>query len=375
VSPLDPLGLPQPPKTSMVVAFMAYMAPHFEYDIFVSYTHARAPGVPLPPLKQWTNAFIDCLKPGITSLFTEFDHLRIWDDRRVDPTASLTEDIQTAVERSCLLMIVMSPRYLESSWCNKELEWFQGQIKERRKGPGRIFVVRAVSTNHERWPNYLRDLDGHADLGFFFHRDTDEENVEPFGFPSLIERNEDFYRALGTLRTTLVGRLRQLKSVLDRPENLPTLDTKPPTNKLPRLYVHSLPKHDLLRQSVSEKLSTVGCSIIPQVPAAGSISPTEWRRERQDRMAAVKACDALTLVRGPEDFDFDDLVEIAIYERERVSAARGAAVPCAVLDASAELLPLPDIAQKNEIAHFNLHQPNWTASFRGWVDSCWSGAT
>jgi hypothetical protein len=53
----------------------------------------------------------------IASLFTEFDELKIWDDRRIDPTAALTDELRNKVERACLLLIVMSPRYLASAWC------------------------------------------------------------------------------------------------------------------------------------------------------------------------------------------------------------------------------------------------------------------
>src|SRR5215510_15971881 len=61
----------------------------------------------------------------------------------------------------------------------------------------------------------LKDERGHADLGFRFHRETDQENVEPYGWPDLIYRNEDFYRALAALRTTLVRRLREIQKSYD----------------------------------------------------------------------------------------------------------------------------------------------------------------
>src|SRR5260370_38246506 len=65
------------------------------------------------------------------------------------------------------------------------------------------------------WPSCLKDERGHADLGFRFHRETDQENVEPYGWPDLIRRNEDFYRSLAALRTTLVRRLREIKKSHD----------------------------------------------------------------------------------------------------------------------------------------------------------------
>src|SRR5262245_24652430 len=191
---------------------MAYRSPRFDCDVFMSYAHGASPGVENPPLRRWSWAMIDSLKAEIGSLFTDFDGLKIWDDRSLDPTAALTDELRKTVQRSCLLLIVMSPRYLRSACCTDERAWFEHEFAERRKGLGRIFVVRAVSTDPNKWPSCLKDERGLADLGFRFHRDTDEESVEPYGWPDLVERNEAFYRSLATLRTTLVHRLRDIKN-------------------------------------------------------------------------------------------------------------------------------------------------------------------
>ena len=195
---------------------MPYLAPYFDYDVFMSYAHGHVPGVADLPLRRWSQALIDRLKADIVSLFTEFDELAIWDDRSIDPTAALTEELRNRVERACLLLIVMTPRYLASAWCTDELTWFESQFAERCKGLGRIFIVRAVSTDRNTWPRFLKDDRGNPDLGFRFHRETDEWNVEPYGWPDLVDRNEDFYRALATLRTTLVQRLREIRKDRNR---------------------------------------------------------------------------------------------------------------------------------------------------------------
>ncbi len=129
---------------------MPYLAPHFDYDVFMSYTHGHIHGVADPPLRLWSQALIERLKADIASLFTEFDELKFWDDRSIDPTAAMTDELRKKVERSCLLLIVMSPRYLASAWCTDELTWFERQFAERRKGPGRVFIVRAVSTDRNK---------------------------------------------------------------------------------------------------------------------------------------------------------------------------------------------------------------------------------
>lgn len=349
---------------------MPYLAPYFDYDVFMSYAHSHVPGVADPPLKRWSQSMIDRLKADILSLFTEFDELRIWDDRSIDPTAALTEELRKTVERSCLLLIVMSPRYLASTWCTDELKWFEGQFVERRKGPGRIFIVRAVSTDRNNWPGFIKDERGHADLGFRFHRETDEWNVEPYGWPDLVDRNEDFYRALASLRTTLVQRLREIKKERDRHLAQVAKTVAAPPSRPPRLYLHARPEYDTLRASVSKELRTAGCNVVTPVAAATGAALADWTTESRARIEAAQRCDALTLLRGSTDPAFgDELLDIAGDERERINAARGVPLPCAVLDASRTPFPMADFARRNSIALFDLGEPAWRLSFKAWADN------
>jgi TIR domain len=121
---------------------MAHLGPHFDPDVFVSYSHGDPLGDGKSPLKDWTHALIKELKGSIQALDTEFDALSIWTDEKIDPTADLTTEIRSKVSGSGVLMIVMSKRYLASSWCHKELDWFREQIDLRASDTGRVFVIR-----------------------------------------------------------------------------------------------------------------------------------------------------------------------------------------------------------------------------------------
>ena len=98
---------------------MSYLAPDFDPDVFVSYSHGDPEGG-RAPLRDWSQALVRRLKDGLHALETEFDDLKVW----MDP------DIGKA--SACgILMIVMSKRYLKSSWCKDELEWFRKQFEGR----------------------------------------------------------------------------------------------------------------------------------------------------------------------------------------------------------------------------------------------------
>ncbi|MBV8443215.1 MAG: hypothetical protein JO312_22095, partial [Hyphomicrobiales bacterium] len=63
----------------------------------------------------------------------------------------------------------------------------------------------------------------------------------------------------------------------------------------------------------------------------------------------------------------DDLLGIGIEERKRISGARGAPLPCAVLDKTREDLPI-EIAPFG-IERFDVNQPGWNNRFRSWLDA------
>lgn len=168
---------------------MTYLAPNFDYDVFVSYSHGDPLGQGNSPLKRWTLTLIDKLERDILALDTEFDSLQIWRDENIDRTMHLTPELRGKVCKSCILMIVMSNRYLTSTWCTDELEWFREQIQGRSNEQGRVFIVRAQPTDENVWPDFLRDARGHAMLGFQFH---DSRGGQPFGWPDFADKNEDF---------------------------------------------------------------------------------------------------------------------------------------------------------------------------------------
>src|SRR5262245_60885899 len=102
---------------------MAYLSPSFEWDVFVSYSHGVQRSRGSSPLKRWSHALIEALKDDIHDLSTEFGDFAIWYDEDIDPTAKLTDELRGKVERAAILMILMSPRYLTSSWCTDERAW------------------------------------------------------------------------------------------------------------------------------------------------------------------------------------------------------------------------------------------------------------
>jgi hypothetical protein len=345
---------------------MAYLAPHFDPDVFVSYSHGDPRGGGDSPLKSWTQALIRRLEQEILCLDTEFDDLKLWIDREIDPTAHLTEELRAKVGASGVLMIVMSRRYLGSSWCRDEVDWFRKQIRDRAGDFGRVFVIRAQATDESQWPEFLRDERGYAMPGFSFH---DPETGYPLGWPDLSVVSRDFVKELCRLQTALTKRLRDLRDRAARRAAAEAAERAPPP-AVPgarRIYLHAPPDSEPLRVDIGRTLTNEG--IVPltaHFSASGGLS--NWQRDASARMETAKRCEALALLRVDDGERFvGDLLDIGVDERSRIAAARGAPMPCAVLDKTGEELPL-DVSTFG-IEHFDVNRETWRGAFRAWLDA------
>ncbi len=344
---------------------MSYLAPHFDPDVFVSYSHGDPIGG-RAPLRDWTRDLVTMLRDRLHALETEFDRLQLWMDPDIDPTAYLTDDLRQKAGASGVLVIVMSNRYLKSSWCKDELEWFRKQFEGRAAEDGRVFVIRAQRTDETLWPEFLRDARGHAMTGFSFY---DPDTGFPRGF-QLSEPDDDYFKELTRLHIWLTRRLREIRDRAARKaqEGAPAPAPQPTPLAGQRLvYVHIPPDTEPLRSEIDASLASEGILPVAPVVCAGR-GLVDWQREAKAlRLEAAKRCEALTLLRTSDGGRFlGDLLDIGVDERERIAAARGAPMPCAVFDKTGEALPL-DVT-RYKIAHFDVRPSDWRGRFRAWLD-------
>ncbi|MBV8439821.1 MAG: toll/interleukin-1 receptor domain-containing protein [Hyphomicrobiales bacterium] len=379
--PQRTIGLDKPPHVDIMLlrdffgesglTQVAYLGPHFDPDVFVSYAHGDPRHVGESPLKTWTIALVRRLESQILSLDTEYDALQIWMDEQIDPTAQLTEELRSKAVGSGILVIVMSKRYLVSSWCRDELEWFRKQIQERAGELGRVFVIRAQPTDQAAWPDFLRDERGYAMPGFSFY---DPATGLPWGWPDLVETDRDLVKEMCRLQTALTKRLRELR---DRAEKRSQAEAaaKPATTSQPgapqsgahRIYLHAPADCEPARVEIGRVLTQDGLvTLTARVSVEGGLA--SWQQESGARIETAKRCEALALLR-PHDPDrfVGDLIDIGVDERARIADARGAPLPCAVLDNTGASMPI-DVAPFG-IEHFDVSRENWRGEFRRWLDA------
>ena len=102
---------------------MATSVPHYKHDIFVSYAHVD--NEPLAgPDTQWVTNLLAGLKPMLGQQLGRADAYSLWMDYELRGNEPATPDILRQLQDTTLLLLILSPGYLASEWCCRELRRF-----------------------------------------------------------------------------------------------------------------------------------------------------------------------------------------------------------------------------------------------------------
>ena len=139
----------------------------FEDDIFISYTHIDNQAL-TEGQQGWIAHFHHCLKLRLAQL--KGQEPKIWiDTRRIGGNDYLEPTIVQRLPKVALLVSIFSPRYLQSTWCMRELQEFC-QAAQRTGGlrigeKSRLFKVVKTPIHPDEYPPETQDL-----LGYEFFR-------------------------------------------------------------------------------------------------------------------------------------------------------------------------------------------------------------
>lgn len=205
---------PPPNEASLKTGAQDAYVPAYEYDIFLSY--AQDNNSDLGSGRGWVDHFLLGLQKTVNDKLTEDGKVRIFIDKgEIAPNGSLSDTVRNAVNRSALLVIIFSPRYLTREWCKQERDTFiaaAGGIEQARR---RLFVISYEDVATNRIPAELQDS-----LRIeFFERSLIRQFTRPlqFDLPSHQEKyNEQLYFTAEHVANTL-NQMRRKESPRDLP--------------------------------------------------------------------------------------------------------------------------------------------------------------
>ncbi|MBK9731653.1 MAG: TIR domain-containing protein [Chitinophagaceae bacterium] len=139
---------------------------NFEKDVFISYAHVD--DVPITEgMKGWISELHEYLQNRVFQL-TGVKPV-IWRDARLQGNDFFAPEIVAQFPKLKVLVSIITPRYLKSAWCTKEVEEFfkaaneNGGIEVENKA--RIFKIIKTPVNRNEQPEKIREI-----LGYEFYK-------------------------------------------------------------------------------------------------------------------------------------------------------------------------------------------------------------
>lgn len=244
---------------------MSYLSA-YRHDAFVSYAHgprtALFRGEDDDLLGQWSRHLVRDLTTLIAVKLGTKDEARrvsLWMDAALAGNEPLNDALKEHVEQSALLLVIMSPYYLQSQWCGREIEWFTA-MQAGKRAKHRVFVARAWWTDAARWPAHLKSQDG---VGYCF-LPQDDEHADPFGYPCSKDRDPAYWSVVMRLATDMAKEIKSIE--LERQENLrPGNSGRPqaPDRSVFLGFATDSLQDD--RQELRERLTASGFRVVPPV--------------------------------------------------------------------------------------------------------------
>ncbi len=222
--------------------------PGYKHDIFVSYAHVD--DLPLGAEIGWVTNLVGCLKTRLAQMLGRSDAYSLWmDNEELRKRKKTTPQIIDALRETATIIIVLSPGYLASEWCQREKDNFLEFVKQR--GGSRVFIV-----EREKVENHPQEF---SDLGVFrFWGVRQDGKTRILGSPTPAG-DQAFYDRIDDLAAELKEELCSLKrEATQSPLELP-LKTEQPTVFLAQ------PTDDLEleRNNVKRYLNQAGVNVLP----------------------------------------------------------------------------------------------------------------
>ena len=162
----------------------AYLA-GYENDIFISYTHVDNAPFGAEHL-EWISHLHQHLKTRLEQYVG--GSVAVWRDAKLTGNDEFDGEIFERLKKCALIVSVLSPRYLKSEYCNREISVFleeHGTHASNTK-KSRVFKVLKTHIDREQLPEQLQST-----LGYEFYR-LDEASSRPREF--LLDQPTEWWR-------------------------------------------------------------------------------------------------------------------------------------------------------------------------------------
>ncbi len=177
-------------------------------DIFVSYAHADdEPANNRPDEFGWVTTLVQKLK-AIPGHYPK----TLFMDRRLKPGDAFSDDLLTTVENSTFLLLLLSPSYIKSAWCGKELDHFIRTHANDPDKPDDVFVVELTPFEDLiDVPGNIQNIRRRLIHAHFWDQSADGASSYTLGYPSPEGSDLKYWRKVQALSKAIDSRLLVLR--------------------------------------------------------------------------------------------------------------------------------------------------------------------
>jgi hypothetical protein len=237
------------------------------FQVFISY--ARKDNQPLGG-----DGFVTFLRDRLREQLVDLGapDLKLWlDTSNIDETDSFAPILEEQIVASSLMIVVMSPNWLTSEYCKREVERFtqrwRGEGEESVRG--RFKVVRKRPNDRTTWPTILQGQEGKAFFAGDLNNPTETEIAYYWNGKM---RDEDAY--LSRVRELAGIIIREFRHRSESPsEPSPSPPTLPPKPAVQTVYL-ARPAIDMAKayERLSRELTGRDYAVVPDrdIPTDGT---------------------------------------------------------------------------------------------------------
>lgn len=239
---------------------MEHVTP-YEHDIFISYAHIDDTPL-LDGEVGWVSEFHKILDALIKQILGE--EPAIWRDQKLQGNDYFSDKLVGTLPKAAVLVSIVSPRYVKSEWCLKELETFSDAAELQADvciaDKSRVFKVVKTLVPHEIQPAPLDKLLGYE----FFRVNPDTGKPDEFRIEFGPDAKQSYLARLYDLAYEITELLKCMKKTGDN-------QVQSSVKELVFLAETSSDLNDK-RDRVKSELRQLGYTVLPdqQLPHDGS---------------------------------------------------------------------------------------------------------
>lgn len=224
----------------------------YEHDIFISYAHID--DTPLMAGEEgWVTEFHKALDALVKQILGK--ELDIWRDPKLQGNDYFNDTLVAAVPRAAILISIISPRYLNSEWCLKELQRFTSEAgSERVENKGRIFKVVKTLVDRGQEPSPLDQMLGYE----FFLVDGTSGRPTEFRIEFGPEAKQRYLSKLYDLAYEIAETLKSLSNTAGQIQEA--------EGKRPIYLAETSSDLSEQRERVKQELRQMGYTVLPDRP-------------------------------------------------------------------------------------------------------------